>query len=215
MSARKNASFIISGAGWIASFIDKLIKALKNLGISDGEIHSLASDTDNGTRMIERIASIIHLFLRVSQKVHKINVERLNAKKLESSIRSWIASCHQGENASKVLERLRIEPYNTLPEIELVRVRFKELSSVNVRDMERIFANLGLYPVGIRELKVFVDSLGDDVGNFAAFDHHSLGDYVTLGSRFLNEGTWTLDIYDRRTTNFNLGVDFLGTRTPL
>jgi hypothetical protein len=50
-------SIMVSGAGWIAGFTDKLISALRERGVSDEDIHSLA--TDAGTNMVGKITDAI------------------------------------------------------------------------------------------------------------------------------------------------------------
>ncbi len=47
---KKNVSLVVSGAGWLASFADGfIIKALRERGVSDEAIHSLATEGDELT----------------------------------------------------------------------------------------------------------------------------------------------------------------------
>lgn len=62
----KNISGIISGAGWLASFADALIKAAWERGIPDEEIHRLAADTKEGKALI---AKIIDLFAQARRNL--------------------------------------------------------------------------------------------------------------------------------------------------
>lgn len=55
--ARKDATAIVSGAGWIGSFADKLIHALREKGVSDEQIRQLA--TERCGPPIEKIAHIL------------------------------------------------------------------------------------------------------------------------------------------------------------
>lgn len=62
MSSKKNVSMIVSGAGWIASFADSLIKALRERGVSDEDIHSLV--VEGGELPIGRIANALVGFVK-------------------------------------------------------------------------------------------------------------------------------------------------------
>ena len=48
--ARKDKSAIVSGAGWIGSLADKLVRTAREHGVSDEKVHSLA--TDDGEAVI-------------------------------------------------------------------------------------------------------------------------------------------------------------------
>jgi len=52
--ARKDVSLIVSGAGWIASFAERLVKELRKRNVTDEQIHSLV--TDGGDVAIGKIA---------------------------------------------------------------------------------------------------------------------------------------------------------------
>lgn len=54
---KRNVSAIVSGAGWIASFTNELIKALRERGISDNDIHSLV--TEEGNLLVGKIADVL------------------------------------------------------------------------------------------------------------------------------------------------------------
>ncbi|TSC78181.1 MAG: hypothetical protein G01um101433_377 [Parcubacteria group bacterium Gr01-1014_33] len=55
--ARKNVSLVVSGAGWIAHFTDRLVEGLRAQGISDEEIHALV--TRKGELRMEKIVSAV------------------------------------------------------------------------------------------------------------------------------------------------------------
>ncbi len=55
--SKKNVTAIVSGAGWIGSFADGLIKELRKRKVSDEAIHSLA--TGNGELPISKIADVL------------------------------------------------------------------------------------------------------------------------------------------------------------
>ncbi len=43
--ARKDVPAIVSGAGWIAGFADKLVRGLRKQNVTEEQIHSLVTDT--------------------------------------------------------------------------------------------------------------------------------------------------------------------------
>ena len=53
----KNISVLVSAAGWIGGFIDKLVKALRERGISDEEVHALV--TERGEQLFAKIADAV------------------------------------------------------------------------------------------------------------------------------------------------------------
>ncbi len=55
--ARKDVTAIVSGAGWIAGFADKLIRELRERGVSNEQIHSLV--TDEGEVPVGKIADVL------------------------------------------------------------------------------------------------------------------------------------------------------------
>lgn len=69
---KKNVSAIVSGAGWIGGFAEGLIKALREHGISDEVIHSLA--TDNGELPIGKIADVLAEIIQRPKNVFTLSV---------------------------------------------------------------------------------------------------------------------------------------------
>ena len=65
----KSISSIISGAGWLASFADNLIKTARERGVPDEDIHRLAADTKEGKVLISKIVDI---FAEVGQKAKDV-----------------------------------------------------------------------------------------------------------------------------------------------
>jgi len=59
--AKKDVADIVSGAGWIAGFADKLIRGLHEQGVSDEKIHSLVTD-EGGLAMDEIVAAVARKF---------------------------------------------------------------------------------------------------------------------------------------------------------
>ncbi len=72
--SKKNVSDIVSGAGWIASFASELIKALRERGVSDEDIHSFV--TEEGKSLVDRIADVLaenrHLILKLTDNFDPI-----------------------------------------------------------------------------------------------------------------------------------------------
>ncbi|MBI4120061.1 MAG: hypothetical protein HY454_01205 [Parcubacteria group bacterium] len=55
--ARKDVSILVSAAGWIGGFTDKLVRALRERGVSDEQIHSFV--TDEGEVPVGKIADML------------------------------------------------------------------------------------------------------------------------------------------------------------
>lgn len=55
--SKKGVSAIVSGAGWIGGFADKLIRALRQRGLTDEQIHALV--TDEGDERVGQIAAVL------------------------------------------------------------------------------------------------------------------------------------------------------------
>lgn len=70
--AKKNVSAIVSGAGWIASLADGLIKALRERGVSDEAIHSLV--TEGGELPIGKIADALAEVIQQAENVFRLIV---------------------------------------------------------------------------------------------------------------------------------------------
>lgn len=55
--SKKNVSVLVSAAGWIGGFMDKLVIALRNYGVSDEQIHALV--TQEGDAFVNKMANVI------------------------------------------------------------------------------------------------------------------------------------------------------------
>ncbi len=70
--ARKDIASIISGAGWIAGFADKLIRGLRDRNVNDEQIHSLV--TDNGQVPMDRILDVVAEYFHAAANVFTLPV---------------------------------------------------------------------------------------------------------------------------------------------
>lgn len=70
--SKKNVSAIVSGARWIASLADGLIKDLRSKGASDEDIHSLV--TDSGALSIGKIGDALMDVIRQVKNVFQLAI---------------------------------------------------------------------------------------------------------------------------------------------
>ncbi len=69
---KKNVPAIVSGAGWIGSFANGLIKELRERGVSDEAIHSLA--TDNGELPVGKIADMLAEIIQRAKNLFALSI---------------------------------------------------------------------------------------------------------------------------------------------
>lgn len=72
MGNKKNVSLIVSGAGWIGSLTDMLIRALRERGVSDGAIHGLV--VEGGDLPIEKIADVLVEVIEQAKNIFRLMV---------------------------------------------------------------------------------------------------------------------------------------------
>ena len=70
--SKKNVSAIVSGAGWIGSLADGLIKALRERGVSDEAIHGLV--VDGGELPIGKIADALAEVIQQTKNIFRFIV---------------------------------------------------------------------------------------------------------------------------------------------
>lgn len=87
---KKNVSLVVSGAGWIGGLVDRLIKALRERGVSDEAIHSLV--VDGGELPIGKIADALAEVIRQVKNIfclvvgqHKTTEDAIKAGKYDWS----------------------------------------------------------------------------------------------------------------------------------
>ncbi len=66
----KNVSAIVSGAGWIAGFTDRLIEALQARGCSNEEIHTLV--TSKAKLAIDSIADVVAAVIQQAKNIFRL-----------------------------------------------------------------------------------------------------------------------------------------------
>mgnify|MGYP001567436333 FL=1 len=71
--ARRDVTAVVSGAGWIAGFADKLIRALRQRNVSDEQIHSLV--TDEGEIPVGKIAETLAECFNAAKNVFSVVVD--------------------------------------------------------------------------------------------------------------------------------------------
>lgn len=69
--ARKDVSVLVSAAGWIGGFMDKLVSALRERGVTDEQIHSLV--TEGGEASVDKIAdALAEMLVRCASTVYGV-----------------------------------------------------------------------------------------------------------------------------------------------
>ncbi|MBI4095051.1 MAG: hypothetical protein HY435_02570 [Candidatus Liptonbacteria bacterium] len=71
--ARKDVTAIVSGAGWIAGFADKLVRALRERKVSDEQIHQLV--TDDGDVPVGKIADALVAIMEGAKNVFRLTLD--------------------------------------------------------------------------------------------------------------------------------------------
>ncbi len=66
----KNVSAIVSGAGWVADFADKLIDGLRERGCSDEEIHGLV--TSRAKLAMAKICDEVSMLIRQAKNIFRL-----------------------------------------------------------------------------------------------------------------------------------------------
>lgn len=89
MSKRKDVSLLVSAAGWIAGFVDQLVRALREQGVSDEEIHGLV--TGHGNEWIARIADELAKIARQAKNIFylKIGGKRTTEEAVKAGNYDW------------------------------------------------------------------------------------------------------------------------------
>ncbi|MDO8240671.1 MAG: hypothetical protein Q7T51_01685 [Candidatus Moranbacteria bacterium] len=67
MAKNKNVSLLVSAAGWIAGLVEFLVRALRERGVTDDEIHALV--TEKGEALMAKIADVIAEFVKATKKI--------------------------------------------------------------------------------------------------------------------------------------------------
>lgn len=114
--ARKNVSLVVSGAGWIAGFADKLIRELRARNISDERIHSLVTDDGDVTvgtiadalaEVMNRAKNLFNLFRLTVD--HALSVEEMVAVGKYDWVNSDITHKHFPHNRKRGAEEVVAE----------------------------------------------------------------------------------------------------------
>lgn len=63
---------MMSGAGWIGSFVCKLTKALRKKGVSNEQIHEFVKEGEAPDALVEKVASVLAEVIQVMQRVEDI-----------------------------------------------------------------------------------------------------------------------------------------------
>lgn len=66
MSKKKDVPTLVSAAGWIGGFVDKLVRELRELGVADEAIYQLV--TDKGDIQIKKIAEELAKLMNVAKE---------------------------------------------------------------------------------------------------------------------------------------------------
>lgn len=138
--AKKDVTAIMSGVGWIAGFADKLIKALRERGVSDEQIHQLV--TENGDVSVEKTADTLAEIMQSVKSVVHIFVDY--TKPLSEMIK---VCCGCGHNDPIITEKhffINRRP-NGKVKMKFFSIKdlFGEIRSVNLDEVVKAMAKEG------------------------------------------------------------------------
>ena len=149
----KSISSIISGAGWLASFADNLIKTARERGVPDEDIHRLAAETREGKALISRIVDIFAEASQKSKDVFRVLVDY--CRSLEDMI---AAGKYDSVNSDINTEHFPIAKHGREDiAIELVHIDRNISSDDALREMDK----MGFRPATLPELLAFGEKYPD------------------------------------------------------
>jgi len=71
--ARKDVAILVSAAGWIGGFVDQLIRALRERGVTDEQIHQLV--TESGEMPVGKIADLLASLMLAAKNLFHLMVD--------------------------------------------------------------------------------------------------------------------------------------------
>lgn len=142
--ARKDVVAIVSGAGWIAGFADKLIRELRQRNVTDEQIHSLV--TDDGEIPMDKIADAFAEVL-CSRNIFRVTVDYTQslAEMIAAGKYDWI-------NPDITADNFPISG-NDQVEVNLELIHFNR--TMESDDVLKELDKAGLRPATIAELLAF------------------------------------------------------------
>ena len=143
--ARKDVNLLVSAAGWIGGFIDKLVRALRERGITDEQIHSLV--TDAGDALVGKIADAVAEMLGAGENLFKVVVDYTQslADMISAGKYDWV-------NGDIIAENFPISGSGQA-ELNAELVHFNRIMESG--DVLKELDKLGLRPANIAELLAF------------------------------------------------------------
>ncbi len=162
---KKNVSIIVSGAGWIGSFADRLIRELRKRNVSDEAIHSLV--VEDGELPTSKIADVLAEIIQREENVYTLTINY--SRSVEDGVKAgeydWsnkeITSSHfpnEEIGIKKVSIELvhfgrDIEANEVLSELDKMNLRpaiLKELLTLGEKhpDLQRKFSIIALGSIG-------------------------------------------------------------------
>ncbi|OGY99831.1 MAG: hypothetical protein A2945_02445 [Candidatus Liptonbacteria bacterium RIFCSPLOWO2_01_FULL_52_25] len=132
----KKPSAIVSGAGWIGSFVSKLEKALRKLGVADEQIHELVKDGEAPDSLVKKVADVLAETMRRILFTLRVGGNRTTEQVVAAGHYDWV-----NPNITKEKFPMRLRPEGKI-EIELLEFDFdptseQVLAEATKRGLER------------------------------------------------------------------------------
>lgn len=193
--SKKDVSLVVSGAGWIGSLAHSVICALRQLGATDKQIHSLV--VDGGELPIGKIAGVLMEEIR-KQEILAVGKPFMTIKR--GQYLTVDALCHAvvapwkkiSDYANQILQKSALSPET---EVDLWEVTVEELGFTNFTTLTEIFERaiaLGFWLCLPEDIALARIQCGDNKWRIGAMEliADSDGDLHVLDLSSDRDGCW-------------------------